>query len=504
MTGPPGVHPGQGWHRPTSIRRHLRASRASFLFGAAVILPRVAGLVTVPIYTRLLGPEDFGRYELLTSIIALLYASCLLGLDFAISVRYFGLQEADQRRDAGSAVAAAAAASLVVSGVLAALAGFLGPLILQSSSGGLPFAIVIAAVPLNVVGGVLAMYLRLRFQGRAFFRAVVGGAVGGTASGIFLVLAAHGGLVGATIGLATAQVITFVLLVFGVRGQLNARFAHRGTAVQLVRLGAPLVPAGAATWVFAVADRFFVSAFVGFTQLGLYAAAARIGTILGVVQFGFFAAWGPVALRWGAVADRDRRYAASLRLVAAVGGAAVAAVSWLAYPLLWILAGPAYIDGVGVVWLLAASVLFSAMFFVVQIGANLAQRGSRIAWATIIAAVVNTVANIVLIPRLGYFGAGVATLLAYVVAYVTMYAMSQSVTPIRMEFGRATGWAIGWTVVAASSVAAPASIRPLADIVVLAAALGVGIAVVAQTASIVAAVTVPGDGHPGLTGLPPA
>jgi O-antigen/teichoic acid export membrane protein len=318
------------------------------------------------------------------------------------------------------------------------------------------------------------------------------------------VLAAHWGLVGATVGLATAQVITFVLLVFGVRGLLNARSADRRTALQLVRLGAPLVPAGAATWVFAVADRFFVSAFVGFTQLGLYAAAARIGTILGVVQFGFFAAWGPVALRWGTVADRDRRYAASLRLVAAVGGAAVAVVSWLAHPLLWVLAGPAYIDGAGVVWLLAASVLFSAMFFVVQIGANLAQRGGRVAWATIIAAVVNTVANIVMIPRLGYFGAGVATLLAYVVAYVTMYAMSQSVTPIRMEFGRATGWAIGWTVVAASSVAAPGSIRPLADIVVVAAALAVGFAVVVQTASIVAAANAPGDSHAGLTGVPPA
>ena len=108
------------------------------------------------------------------------------------------------------------------------------------------------------------------------------------------------------------------------------------------------------------------------------------------------------------------------------------------------------------------------MFFVAQIGANLAQRGGRIAWAMIIAAVVNTVANIVMIPTLGYFGAGAATLATYAVAYVIMYAMSQSVTPIAIEFGRATGWAIGWTVAAASSIVAPSNARPLADVLVVA------------------------------------
>lgn len=472
-----------------SIRRHLRSGRESLLLGAAVVLPRATGLLTLPIYTRILGPEDFGRYELLTSIIALLYAICLLGLDFAISVRYFGHVEAERRRDAASALAAAAGASLIAAGVLVGLAGVLGPRVLQSSSGSLPFAIVVAAVPFNVLGGVLAMYLRLRFQGRAFFRAMFGGAVGGTASGLVLVVAAHWGLVGAATGLAAVHGITFVLLAVGVRGLLDPMSADRRTALRLVRLGGPLVPASAASWILALADRFFVAAFLNFSQLGLYASAARLATILALVQFGFHAAWGPIALRWGPIADRDRRYAASLRLVAIAGGAAVAIISWLAQPLLWLLAGPAYVGAYDVVWLLAASVLFSAMFFVVQIGASLSQRGGRIALAMIIAAVVNTVANIALIPTLGYFGAGAATLMTYAVAYLIMYAMSQSVTPMRIEFGRATVWAIGWTVAAASSIVAPSNARPLADVLVVTVAIAIGLRAVAQSASILASVT---------------
>lgn len=473
--------------RVPALTGHLWSGRGSILFAAGVILPRAGGLLTVPIYTRVLGPEDFGRYDLLLSLGALFYAVCLVGMDFAISVRFFELAEPDRRLDVATALMIAGAASLCVSGVLVALAGLLGPLVLQSSNGWLPFLVVIASAPLNVLGGVVAMYLRLRFRAGAFFMAVVGGIIVGTGAGLVLVIAFGQGLVGAVLGVAIANVLTLMLLLTGCRGLLDhGRHPDRGRVAVLVRTGAPLVPAGASSWVFAVADRFFVSGFVGFAQLGLYAAAARLGTILALLQFGFFAAWGPTALRWGGAPDRERRYEASLRLVAVAGGATAAMVSWLAAPLLWIVAGPNYEGAANVVWLLADSVLFSAMFFVVQIGSNLAKRGDRVAIATIAAAIVNTAANLALIPPLGYMGAGWATLMAYVVAYVMMYDMSQTVTPMSIGFRKATAWATVWTLVAAGSMAAPGSLRPILDLGVMAAAMATVLAAVASAAPILA------------------
>lgn len=450
-------------------------------------MPRAAGLLSVPIYTRVLGPEDFGRYELLISLGSLMYAVCLVGMDFAISVRFFELTEPDRRLDVATALTVAGAASLCVAVVMAALAGLLGPSLLQSSNGWLPFLIAMASAPFNVIAGVLAMYLRLRFRAGAFFIAVVGGAVVGTGAGVVLVMAFGLGLIGAVLGLAIANVLTLILLVAGCRGLLDRAWrADRTRAAILVRIGVPLLPAGASSWVFAVADRFFVSAFLGFAQLGLYAAAARLGTILALLQFGFFAAWGPTALRWGSAPDRERRYEASLLLVAVAGGATAATVSWLAGPLLWMLAGPNYEGAANVVWLLAGSVLFSAMFFVVQIGANLAKRGDRVAIATVAAAIVNTVANLALIPPLGYVGAGWATLLAYVVAYVMMYTMSQTVTPMSIGAKKATAWATIWTLVAAGSVVAPATSHPILAIGVIAMAVAAAIAAIASVAPILA------------------
>ena len=473
--------------RVPALAVHLWAGRGSFLFAAGIVLPRAAGLLSVPIYTRVLGPEDFGRYDLLISLGALFYALCLVGMDFAISVRFFDLTEPDRRRDVATALMIAGVASVCVSGVLAALAALIGPLVLQSPGGWLPFLALIACAPFNVLAGVLAMYLRLRFRAGAFFIAVVGGAIVGTGAGVVLVLAFGQGLLGAVLGLAIANVLTFVLLFGACRGLLDhARRPDLGRVAALVGTGAPLVPAGASSWVFAVADRFFVSAFVGFAQLGLYAAAARLGTVLMLLQFGFHAAWGPTALRWGRAPDREVRYEASLRLVAVTGGATTAVVSWLAAPLLWVLAGPSYVGAADVVWLLAGSVLFSAMFFVVQIGANLAKRGDRVAIATVAAAVVNTVANVALIPPLGYMGAGWATLLAYVAAYVLMYKMSQTVTPMSIGFGKAFAWATVWTCVAAASMVAPGSLRPILGLGVIALAAAAALKALSSVAPILA------------------
>jgi O-antigen/teichoic acid export membrane protein len=451
------------------------------------VLPRAAGLLSVPIYTRVLGPEDFGRYELLISLVTLLYTVCLVGMDFAISVRFFELSEPDQRVDVAAALMVAGAASLCVSGVLVVLGGVLGPLALQSSNGSLPFLIAIASAPANVLAGVLAMYLRLRFKASAFFLAAVGGAIVGTVVGVVLVLAFGLGLVGAVLGLAVANALTLLLVLVGCRGLVTpARHPDKDRVAALVRTGAPLVPAYASSWVFAVADRFFVSAFLGFAQLGLYAAAARLGTILILLQYGFHAAWGPSALRWGTAPDRERRYEASLRLVAVAGGATATIVSWLAAPLLWILAGPSYVGAAKVVWLLAGSVVFSAMFFIVQIGSNLAKRGDKVAIATIVAAVVNTVANLALIPPLGYVGAGWATLFAYAAAYVIMYVMSQTVTHMRIGFRNATAWATAWTVAAAGSTVAPESLRPILTLGVVLLAMTAVFWAVASAAPILA------------------
>lgn len=463
----------------------LRAGSRQALFGVALVVSRAAGLLTLPVYARLLGPEDFGQFELIVVLQALLFAVGILGLDYAMSVRFFQLDDRTKDADLASAVAIAATSSVTGAVVLAVLVPLIAALFGAPDAG--PYLLALVSVPLNVVNGVFAMCLRLRFQAHRFFVSTVAGVAIGTAVGLVTVAVGGWGLMGAIMGVATTNFAMFLLFWYSVRGYLHPLTANRDNGRGLLRIGLPLVPANMAVWVFAVADRVLIAALVGFAQLGLYAAASRIVAILTVLQYGFHASWGPVALRWGSAPDRDLRYASSLRMVAIVGGAAVAVVSWLASPLISILAGSAYLDAVAVVWPLAAGALFLAMFFTVQIGANLAQRSALVAVTTVVAAGIGTAGNLLLIPRFGYIGAGFASLTAYVSAYVVMYGLSQRATPLRMQVARSTGWAIAWTFVAALSVVVPPAATPLASLGIILAAIASSFVAVTRAARVMAA-----------------
>ena len=441
-----------------SVARLLRVVRSvgdHGLYWLTLVVSRAGGLLTVPVYARLLGPDDYGRYELLVALIALLFSLLLLGMDFAVSVRYFHQSPAERRADLASAVLVTSVVSLAAAAGIGLMSPVLASELLRDSSAIPPIVLAGIGVPFNVVSGIWAVVFRLQFRPRAFFASTVVGTLTGSVFGVILVIWARVGLAGAVAGVTASYVITALVGAYLVRESVSRSDISLQSTRSLLRLGLPLVPAGAALWVFALSDRLFVLAFAGVNQVGLYAAAARVSTILSLIQGGFNLGWTPIALRWGLRRDRERFYEATVVSVAAIGGAGVIALSLGASLALSILAGPNYVSASPIMWMLAGSVVYYALFYVVTIGLNLTRSSGRLAWATVIAAAANTALNILLIPAMGYAGAAAATLVAYAVACVAGYLMAERAMPMRIGFGRGMVWlGIGIAAAAAQTLVA--------------------------------------------------
>jgi O-antigen/teichoic acid export membrane protein len=426
-----------------SVARLLRLARSvgdHGLYWLTLVVARAGGLLTVPVYARLLGTDDYGRYELLVALMVLLFSLLILGMDFAISVRYFHQSPAERRADLASAVLVTSVVSLSAAVGIAMLSPVLASELLRDSSAIPPIVLAGVGVPFNVVSGIWAVVFRLQFRPRAFFASTVVGTLTGSVLGVILVIGARLGLAGAMVGVTASYVITALVGAYLIRASASRSDLSWQSTRSLLRLGLPLVPAGAALWVFALSDRLFVLAFAGVSQVGLYAAAARVSTILSLIQGGFNLSWTPVALRWGLRRDRELFYEATVVSVAAIGGAGVIALSLGASLALAILAGPDYVSASPIMWMLAGSVVYYALFYVVTIGLNLTRSSARLAWATVIAAIANTALNILLIPAMGYAGAAAATLVAYAVACVVGYLMAERALPMRIGFGRGMVW----------------------------------------------------------------
>ncbi len=416
MTGPPA--------EATPTRR-LLGRGSIYTLGLAAQLS--AGLLTLPVVTRLLDSGEFGIVASAAVVRQILATIVALGLPSAITRFAFDGED-------GPARSQALLASVLVASVAgAAVADLTGPLwanVFGDLGYDAPLRIATwSTVPFVAVFAAQAM-LRARDRAAWFVAVSATATVGAQALGIGALVAfertAAYYLGGLGVGFAIAAGLGLVLYPPTRRGLTDRRLLRAALAY-----GAPTVLHGVGIYVLAAGDRVIVERLEGLGAVGRYQVAYLIGG-LGVALIGALNnAWAPLVFslsdreRWPALADTSL---AVFRLGALVaGGLAIAAPLGLA------VAAPAAYDPsdlVPVVAIVAASVLplawyVSHVHIVFQVG-----RTGVLAWATPVAAAINIGLNFALIPVWDLEGAAVATLVSYTVQAFLVQAAAHRIATV--------------------------------------------------------------------------
>jgi O-antigen/teichoic acid export membrane protein len=254
----------------------------------------------------------------------------------------------------------------------------------------------------------------------------------------------------------------------------------------LLRIGLPLLPAAVAAWIVSVSDRLLLTQLASLSDVGLYAAAAQIATVPNLGIAAFMLGWTPFALRVQRAPDAPRLYAVTLSLFAA-GGAIVTLLTLpLGVPVLGLISGPEFAPGGQVVWLLVGSAFAYGGYVMLNVGLMVARRTELIGLVTGSAAGVNVLLNLVLIPGLGYVGAGIATLAAYLVSAGALYVLGQRALPLPYEPLRLLAIVGGTLAAGMLALAMPSAV--LRWLVVLVAAAGLALASLGRLRTAVALV----------------
>lgn len=211
---------------------------------------------------------------------------------------------------------------------------------------------------------------------------------------------------------------------------------HRRKPVARTRLSCyyafslPLVPAALTYWIMTYADRLFIVHFRGLTELGQYAGAYRLATVLSLFYASFSFALPPVLFRlW----ERGRKAMASRMVILFTHGYLILAIPTCV--------GVSHLSPV-VVRVLATGEFEVSRLLVFILTAALLGLGLNAIWTKVIhlekktksilaiysgAALLNCVLNFLLIPKLGILGAGLSTLAAYGILAFVMWRMSSRV-----------------------------------------------------------------------------
>ncbi len=397
--------------------RSIRANAVAI--AAAQMLAKAAGFATLVVLTRALPIEDFGRYTLAIAFVAVLAPLADLGTDMYVTRRI--AQQADR---AGELLGASLALKVVLGALLVLVTGALALMLRYPAP--TPLLIVLAA--LTLVGGTFAnsWFAALR-AARVMDREAVG-TVSARALHLAATLAAvalGAGVVWVTGAQALAAAVALGAVVLVSRRAIAApRFAGATARwPELAKGGVPFALTAVVVTVYFRLDTVMLSLMSGERATGIYGACANLLFASLLLSQALVTAVFPVIAEAGSLDDERARTvvrrALTLSLAASLPIGLLA--SAFARPGLELLYGRGYGEGARALELLAwtAPVLFVTNLLGHALAATGRQRDVLV--VSTVNALLNVSLNLVLIPRMGAAGAGLATLLTEI-AGLSMFA----------------------------------------------------------------------------------
>lgn len=377
----------------------------------ANIVQGVVGFLAIVLFTRLLSPEDFGRYALAFSVMTLAHVAVFSWLEAAMA-RFWAAQEpgaATQGHFASLYRTAFALSALFL--VITGLSMWLWP-------GDPLFRIALAAGLAGVPARSLVKLAQERYRAAGEVGKAAGldiaVTIGGLLIGVGFALAGWGGaapLLG--IGLAPLAALPFVLPgeLRQARGGGFERARVRGYAMY----GYPIAASLALTVVLASTDRFLLAAFMDEAAVGAYHAGYSIANRTLDVLFLWLGSAGQpaliMALERGGLDRLKTAAREQLSTFLLIGLPAAAGVALVARPLAEVLIGEELRVAAASItpWIALSALLYGLTAYYFGQAFTLGKKTKHLLVAMAIPAGMNVVLNLILVPRFGLMGAAWAT-----------------------------------------------------------------------------------------------
>lgn len=411
--------------------------RQVLAFLPAQAVPALAAFAGVYLFTRVATPAEYGLYALVMSV-AQMCQSVLFHWVQVGATRQFetarlagslpALQSAVYRSHAGTFAlfAAVYSVALLVLPIDAALRQVLW--------------YALAIVGLRSLVMVNQAFHRGEMRAARYNLIECGQALGQLMLGLVLIWLTPARSSALLIGALLAS-----LLVAGIDlrsvGRALRRPVARSELAGLLRFGLPLSASFALNYILATSDRLLVEYFLGPGAVGVYSIAyglmdralSSIFVAISLVAF-------PLAIRAyerEGASGASRQLRENGRLLMAISLPACVMLICLDRQIAAVMVGPAFRAEAEAImpWVALAALLAGFQIHFFDHAFHLSRRTTLFLWSTGPAAVLNIVANLVLLPRMGLMGAVWATLASYALSLLASIVIGARVQRVPLDLG---------------------------------------------------------------------
>ena len=230
-------------------------------------------------------------------------------------------------------------------------------------------------------------------------------------------------------GVIYAKVITgslaFIFALFYILKQFGLHYFHKDV-VRSLRFGFPLMFNAISLLVLSASDRFFIKEIISVEASGIYGIAYKFGMILNMIfVVPLVQAWTPILFRLENAPEQKVTYQKIALYYVQIGILLMLVIVVVSKYLLKLTTTGDYHYGSIIIPWVAFSYLLFGLQNILKAGALIHNKTLQMTQYALLAAALNIILNIVMIPTFGILGAAIATTLSYFVMIVFTFRLSQ-------------------------------------------------------------------------------
>lgn len=397
--------------------------KASLWFTVCSFVQRGISFVTVPIFTRLMTAEEYGMYSLYLSWDSVLIVFATLNLSYQVFNN--GLVRFERDRD-GYTTSMLGLSNVCTTVLLAlylvcrdwvnAATGLTTPL----------FLLMFAQYYFNQALALWTVKERFFYRYRALTAVTLASAAASSAVGIAAVCLADDKVFARIASLAIVNIIVgagvYVVLL-----RRSCRLVRLKYWRYVLKINLPLIPHYLSMTVLSSSDRILINRICGSAYTAYYSVSYNVASVLNLLTSSInssFIPWFYQKMAKGSYAEISR---VSTTLLVVVGTCSLLPALF-GPEIVLVLGSEAYMEGVWVMPAVSIGVYFTFLYSLFSNFELYYEESRLIMVASLSAAVINIVLNIVLLPVFGFVAAGYTTLVCYIALSAFHYLGARSVS----------------------------------------------------------------------------
>lgn len=410
--------------------------RHSLVYGAGIILGKLASFIMLPVYTRYLTPADYGVLELLGMTIDVI--GMIAGIGLASSVFKF-YADAEGQEEKNRVISTAAIAAVGLASLASALGFLFSPLLSETVIGeagnATYFRLYFLIYLLQNFEYVPLMLMRAKHRSTLFVSVNVAKLVSMLSLNIYFVVHLRMGVMGVlTSNLITGAIVAAALTVYLVR-QAGVHFSMSHLR-DMARFGNPMILWSLSSFVLVFSDRYFLNHYAGTGAVGVYSLAYKFAFMVSSFAYQpFRLVWEPQRFEIAKRADALDVYTRVFLYMNVIVGTAGLAITLFVRDFLGVMADPAFFSAYKVAPLLIAAQIVFLWVNYCNVGLFLKSKTRVMGVVGVVGAAATILLNFLLIPRFGIFGAAWATLAAYGLRFWLIQRVSQRHYHVPYDWG---------------------------------------------------------------------